>query len=499
MPRVLRWRWIVAIALVSALPFLFVRIPPLVDVPGHIGRYAVELAPPASPLLRYFTFRWVVAPNLAADLLVVPLAPLMGLVPAVWLLCAAVPVVITGGVLALVRQRNANGASALPWALLFVYNLWFLYGFLNFFLVAAVALWALVAWSALETRPRLRAVLFIFLTPAMVVGHAVAAALMAAWITGVAIVTHCEGRRPWRSVLPLWPLAAGLVPLAFAPRAGGSTRWDFLDKLDAIATALQDQSQLLDIGTVGAALLVFLTGRFWGARLRAGNRALVLGTLLLFFAAPSILSGATRIDGRLVPFVPLLALGLQDWRSVTPTRRRWVSILGWTLLVLRFSVTTVSFADYAREYHRELAALEHVRPGSRVLNLSLMPCKGDRWRRGRTEHLANLATLFRQAWVNAHWTNGAVHLLQVRYRPRGYWQDPSQMVTVPPCVDPAIPFEARSRHGIAETLPRLPLDQVDYLWLIDVPLPPGPRDPRLVPVWQSNDSALYAIHHIKAT
>lgn len=490
---VLRRRWIAALALVSVLPFLFVRIPPLTDVPGHIGRYAVELAPSGSPMLRYFAFHWVPAPNLAADLLVIPLAPLMGLVPAVWLLCAIVPVLIVSGLLMLARQRNRQGASALPWALLFVYNLWLFYGFLNFFLVAAVALWALVGWTAMADRRGWRAMLFVPLTPAMFLGHAVGASLMVVWIASVTFAESGKARPSWRALLSLWPLVGGLVPLALAPGGGGVTRWDVLDKLDAIATVLQDQNWLLDLGSVAAALIVFAIGRVWGARLRGANLAVVAATLVLFLAAPGILSGATRIDGRLLPFVPMLAFVLQDWRAVAPSRRRWVAIAGWALLLVRFGVTTASFADYAESYRRELAALDHVVPGSRILNLSQIPCRGDTWRRARTEHLANLATPFRQAWVNAHWTNDALQLLQVTYRPPGYAHDPSHLVVASRCIDPAIPFDQRTRHSAAESLSRLPLDQVDYVWLVGTERLRDPPEPRLVPIWRSGGSVLYAV------
>lgn len=498
----LRRRWIAAIALLSALPFLFVRIPPLIDVPGHIGRYAVELAPPGSPMLRYFAFHWVPAPNLAADLLVVPLARLLGLVPAVWLLCAIIPGLTVGALLMLARRRNPGGAGALPWALLFVYNLWFLYGFLNFFLVAALSLWAVLLWEALDKRRRLRAALFVLLTPVLFVGHAVGALLMVVWIASLTLAARLEAGGPgalrdpraWIAAAgSLWPLASGALLLAVAPGGGGVTRWDFLDKLDAVATALQDQNRWLDLASVVAALAVFVLGWIWRARLRGGNALIVVATLALFVAAPGVLGGAARVDGRLLPFVPMLAFVLQDWREVRPAQRRWTARVGWMLLLVRFTVTTVSFAGYAESYQRELAALDHVAVGSRVLNLSLVNCRGDQWRRERTEHLANLATPLRQAWVNAHWTNGALQLLQVTYQPRGYAHDPSQLIVGEHCVDRAVPFERRSRHGLVESLPRLPLDQVDYLWLIGTDLPPGVRDPRLVPVWRSGRSALYAV------
>ncbi len=43
--------YIVLVALLSVVPLIHPPVPPLVDLMGHMGRYRVELADPASPLL----------------------------------------------------------------------------------------------------------------------------------------------------------------------------------------------------------------------------------------------------------------------------------------------------------------------------------------------------------------------------------------------------------------------------------------------------------------
>ncbi len=75
--------WLLAAALLAAvlvLPLLATGIPPLVDYPNHLARFAVLTAAGADPALdRLFTVHWAFYPNLATDLLVPPLARLMPL------------------------------------------------------------------------------------------------------------------------------------------------------------------------------------------------------------------------------------------------------------------------------------------------------------------------------------------------------------------------------------------------------------------------------------
>ena len=53
------------------------------DLLGHMGRYRVELDLATSPeLQRFYAFNWLPIGNLGVDLLVYPLAKLIGLEPA---------------------------------------------------------------------------------------------------------------------------------------------------------------------------------------------------------------------------------------------------------------------------------------------------------------------------------------------------------------------------------------------------------------------------------
>ena len=69
-----RW-FLVAMVLLSAVPLLLPVVPPLTDLPEHMGRYRIQLADPSSPLrTEYFSFHWAFIANLGVDLLIVPMS-----------------------------------------------------------------------------------------------------------------------------------------------------------------------------------------------------------------------------------------------------------------------------------------------------------------------------------------------------------------------------------------------------------------------------------------
>lgn len=495
------------LAILSALPFLFTTIPPLTDIPGHIGQFSVQTATAGDGVLRYFSFHWSLTLNLASDLIVQLAHPFLGVVPMVWLLCAATPALTVIGIVAIARVTNRNGAYALPWALLFVFNLSFLWGFLNFALTAALALMAFATWLALDGRRRLRAPLFLAATPMLLIGHGVAGVVAIGLIVGHAVWEQSLhrpaqwNRAAFKTLAPLWPpLVAGTVTLvvwkASGSSDGGATLWLFNRKISSIGKMLRDQNKILDIGSVACCALVWSMGWRWGARLSGGAAGAVVVLVVLFVATPSLISGSDEIDTRLAPLIPMLAFAMQDWSRVDPRRRRSILFAGFALLALRFGMTMVSFADYARRYALELTALDHVPQGARVLNLSYVDCHG--WRSERLEHLSNLATTYRGAWVNSHWSIDGLHLLQVKFRPSSkYYNDPSHMVFPIECVDPAIKSAAgyRPSQTALQAIPSLPLDKVDYLWIIGVRLPKGYRNAHLRRIWNDDISELYVVAH----
>src|SRR3954465_5853443 len=83
------------VVVASAVPLLWPGIPPLVDLPGHMGRYAVQLDIGGSPALQaFYDFKRELIGKLGGALLVVPLAHVFGLQLAVKLIVLAIPPMI---------------------------------------------------------------------------------------------------------------------------------------------------------------------------------------------------------------------------------------------------------------------------------------------------------------------------------------------------------------------------------------------------------------------
>ena len=491
------------VAALSIIPFLFNAIPPLTDVPGHIGQFYIQTAPAGSILLRYFSFHWAPTLNLAADLIVQVASPLLGVVPTVRLLCMATTALTVLAIAALAKAGNRAGGHAYPWALLFVFNSSFLWGFLNFELTQALAILGVAAWIALAERPRVRATAAFVATPLLIVGHGVAGIAAVAMIVGYEAwpMVWRGGAERFRHVLTTaWPpvLAAAATILLWkmvSHGQGGQTLWLPIRKVVAVIHALQDQNKAFDIATVAAATIVAALGWAWGARLRGGRAGVVGAAGILFLASPSLLSGSDEVDTRLAPLVAMVFFALQDWSAVADRRRKVVVAIGFALLAVRFGTTLVSFAGYSRDYDGQLAALRYVRPGSRVMNFTLARCES--WRSCRLEHLGNLATAYRDAWVNAHWSIEGIHLLRVKYRPAAlYYDDPSQMVFTTQCVDHQVKpiADYRPAQTVSEAVRGAPLNRVDYLWIVGTRLSPSFRDRRLKMIWTNGDGELYEVN-----
>ncbi|RYD97370.1 MAG: hypothetical protein EOP61_16730 [Sphingomonadales bacterium] len=491
----LRWPAIALFACAAVLPLLFTAIPPLIDLPGHLGRYAIQAAGPESPLRGYFDYRWALSLNLGVDLAVEALRHVFGLVGALWVVVAATTALTVLGLFLIARAGNPQGAFALTWALPFVHGFAFRQGFVNFSLGAALSLLGFALWLHLARRPGLRAALILPIAPLLLVVHAVGGGLLIVLIGGREAWLAWRAR-DWRLVLAAGPLAPAIAFAAafllFGNSSGGATRWVLERKLDGLMMPVRDQFIFLDIGTVLLTAAVLITGWRAGARMREPGA--VIAMALLFVATPAVLSGVAHVDSRLVPVLAMLALALLDWRNVMPGLRWGVMIAGLALFAVRLVVTTTAFAGYGASYASETAALDHVARGSRVLALTQVECGLAGWREARLDHVSNLASVYRDAWVNSHWAAEGVQLLQVRYRPsQDYYVDPSEFVWPERCVDKAKAFEARARHTLAESLPRLPIDRVDYLWLIGTRLPAGFADPRLALIWSNGTSALFAV------
>jgi hypothetical protein len=142
--------FVLALVLLSCVPLLWPDVPPLLDLPGHMGRYRVQLDLATSPdLQQYFGFDWQVIGNLGVDLLVVPLAKLVGVELATKLIVMSIPPLTVAGMLWVAREVHNRLPPTVAFALPLAFGHPFMFGFVNFALSMALALLAFGFWLRL--------------------------------------------------------------------------------------------------------------------------------------------------------------------------------------------------------------------------------------------------------------------------------------------------------------------------------------------------------------
>jgi hypothetical protein len=443
--------WGVAlILLLAALPLLWPAIPPLGDLPGHMGRYRVELDLAASPeLQRFYAFRWHLMGNLGVDLLVAPPSRLVGLELAVKLIMIAIPVMTVGGFLWVSREVHDRIPAATIFALPLAYNYPFEFGFANFALSMALAFLAFGLWLRLGRlgRPRLRAAAFVPLSLLIWTAHVYGWAVLGVLAFVVELVAQVgSGRRPIaagvRSVGRCLPLALPLLAMA-AWRGGHSglnaEDWfDWPQKLKYLAFALRDRWMAFDL--LSLAVLLVPIGLAWRGRTQrfAGGLGFAALALLAVFAVlPRIVFGSSYADMRLVPYA--LAVALLAIRPAPSADRRFLARLAFAataFLVVRAAGNTASLWLYDRSYRVELAALDRLPDGARLVSFVGRSC-AIRWWTSRLEHLPGLALERKRAFSNDQWDRADAQPLSVVYGPAGaFARDPSQIVVPEGCVKP---------------------------------------------------------------
>jgi hypothetical protein len=482
----------------TALPLFYPPVPPLVDLLGHMGRYRVELDLNHSPFLqRYFDYHWALIGNLGVDLLVIPLAKLLGLEPATKLIVLMIPPMTAAGFFWVAREVHGRVPPTAFFALPFITGYPFLFGFVNFALAVALAFLAFGLWLRLGRleRTTLRGWLFVPISLVLFFCHTYGWGLLGLMcFSADAVRLHDRGRTWWHagleaamhtSVMTL-PI---LVMLIWRGETHGGQTVDWFNwkvKWRWIYSALRDRWKWFDIGSLVVPALVFLYALF--SRKLELSRNLAFSAIVLavsFAILPRIIFGSAYADMRLVPY--LIAVGLLAIRFRGPPARimaQVLAVIGLLFFATRTVANTVSLARAADDQSAKLRAIDLMPPGARVISLVGMTCQ-EYWPLLRNGHLGAMVIVRRDGFSNDQWLLEGVNLLDLKYRAAGYFAaDPSQLVRPNGCHD-------RLHRMVDDSLVRLPRKDFDYVWLIDAP----PYSPETVadmkPVWRGPGSILY--------
>lgn len=503
-------RWFVALCtLLAVVPLLLPHVPPLVDLPGHMGRYRVQLDYDQFPHLhQWYDFRWSLMGNLGVDLLVMPLTPIFGLELSVKLIVMTIPAMTVAGLLMIAREVHGRIPATALFALPLAYSFPFHFGFVNFALSMALALIAFGWWLRLARLKRfvLRSVLFVPVSATIWVAHTFGWGVLGVLAFSAELIRQHDLHRG-KNFVDSWLLPwihAGIQCLVLAPpillmlawRTGGHVTgqtgdwFNWRAKTLWILQVFRDRWQLFDIASIGVLfLLLFKAVRDPNIQYSRNLALSGLFLLAVYVLLPRIVFGSAYADMRLVPFLLAIAiLAIRPKPGMSIRGAATVAALGMVFFVGRVAATTYSFYLYDRSYDRELKALDHLPQGARLITFVGETCYNE-WAMTRLQHVPALALERKLAYTNDQWSMPGGQLMTVKYRAaKRFSHDPSQIVTDVQC-----PREWW--RPMPWALARFPRDAFDYVWMIRPPVYNPRFEQGLVPIWRDGTSGLFRVDH----
>lgn len=339
-----------------AWPIAHVAFPLLTDYPNHLARLYILDALPGSPeLQRYYLVKPGLYPYQAMNLVVQPLAPLIGLERAGRVFVALALVLPYLGTLALARALDGRLTVWPMLAALYCYNYDFAFGFLTYTFTIGVALAVLAGWVVTAAwRPLPRLALFTLATAAILLCH-----VLVVGFYGLMLVGWELGRPGFRlrqlgpALLPFVPAALLLLLVPGADLGPRETIWGSLpDHLVALLAPVSFSKTPWETGLfllTGLALVAGLLGRQLALDLRLRWSLAALG--LLSLAMPYALAGVQLMGYRLPVLFALLL--------VAACRPRAGPRLSWGFAALAALVLAARLADVDRRLQaadRQVAA-----------------------------------------------------------------------------------------------------------------------------------------------
>ena len=465
--------------LLAFVPLVYPPFPPLVDRPGHMGRFKVAADGASSPFLhQWYSFRWLPIGNLGVDLLAIPLAKLVGVEAAVKAVVMMIPPLTVAGMLWVAREVHNRLPPTVAFALPLAFGHPFLFGFVNFALSMALALLAFGLWLRLGRlgKAKLRAILFVPISFIVFFAHTFGwGTLGLLCFSAEAVRQHDRGHSWWKAGLrAAYHASAMALPVllmilwrteASGGRTAGWFTWSF--KLEYFTRALRDRWEWFDIAALAVVVLLPLFALVHRRLVLSRNLAFS-GLMLVacFLLLPRIIFGSAYADMRLVPYMlAIFILAIRFKAETVYPLARTLAIAGVAFLLIRTAGTTVSLAMAADHQARQLSVLDSVPMGSRVVTLVWAPCKG--WAMRRSDHMPSMVIVRREGFANDQWPLAGSSLLTTRYPEAGWFAaDPSGVVRTEGCRREGVPVQISLRA--------IPRDAFDYLWLVD--MPPIPRD-----------------------
>jgi hypothetical protein len=356
-----------------SLPLAFIRILPAVDYPDHLAR--IFLLSKGLELPGYGIFykpHWTILPNLAFDLITVPLAHIMPVEVAgrVFVILLLGLTIYGGARLSRALNGRLTWLAALP--ALLVYNRILAYGFLNFLFGLGLLLLGLAlhmelrsaaAWKRFAVEGLLALGLFTC--------HLVTLALYVVLATFYEIGLWRVVKQPMRQFaatltpvfLPLLPLASLLMA---SPTAGEATRVvfrPFAEKLKLLHLTFQTGQGHWDL-VFAVLVLAFIAALLVIKRIKIAPLMAwpLIGMLVLFLGSPTGFRDAMNVDTRMPVVLSALLLA-----SFAPQIDRPGRLVGPCILALvgfRATTTALHYIEWDKRIQSVMNDMHHIPAGS---------------------------------------------------------------------------------------------------------------------------------------
>lgn len=420
----------------SLLPVLLVAHLPLVDYPNHLARFEIFRRFSSSEFFAtFYEWRWGFIPNLALDLLVIPVTYLLPVEAAANLVTLLALVVLCLGTIQLDRELHGDRWGVSSFVGLIVYSGAFRYGFVNYVISVSLALVLFVLWVRL--RPRLssgKLALFTVAGALLLLMHLYAFGLYAVCVAGFEFSllldqVRRDRRLQWRNLaLPAGvalSLAAPLCWLLTSPTSTNAavTRWSTIQwKAEAVLSPVFFNQPWIELPLFAVLASLVGLGLLTGT-LRIHRRMIwsMAVFAVLCVAMPRTLFGSNYADYRLLSGVGFFFLASLEYTSPSLKQRQAVVLVLMACLFVRVGSVLADWIPSQAVIEEYDDAFAYVRPGAKVLVLQGRYASTSESRRPPLEHVPVFAAAKRDAFV-AYIFTGAPMALQFAPAYKSYEQ-----------------------------------------------------------------------------
>jgi hypothetical protein len=506
-------------------------------MPAHlaINRVALEQGDPHSPLHDFYRFTWKIQGNMGVDLLVVKLlAQIFALEFAAELALIFTIFISTLGVLVLSKEVHGRVSPLALFAVPLLYSFTFQFAMANYCISMGLALCSFTLWLKWGRlgRLRLRGLIFFIISPLLWLCHIYGWAVLCVLCFTTEFWGNGQNGKPRVAALGHAIISCLVLAVPFAltlfwrsGRADFASGW--FDVPEKISFILHSLSAVWPLGNVKSILVkIILLLAFAGAMFRQSRctlhpkmRFALMALAALYFLLPTVLFGSYGADGRLFPYIIILALlSMAPGAQSTQRLKRNLALCGLSFALVQLGAMTLLFASTYAMQEQRMQVLNQLPMGARLVTFvgGGRYCDDHEYNR-IMNHLPSMALVRRKSFANDQFQND--QLMRVIYptdaqevvqdNVRDYFHDESQLVHNPNCVRSSIDMALihlwqrgadenkpwpQDMHALYYTLTHLPRNRFDYMWLINPPPFPDSLMQGMALIAESGDSRLYKIN-----